>query len=473
MRSLPQAIMDKLHSNYQTVYNDANIKIDVYAARAKNTVDDSTYWTVETIRETSGLGDISVAPRRFAPYGHPNRLYEIHVHNGEVVTATKEYPDLLKEGWIDQFSLGAGLSVAIAFDGHWERYRNLWRLVTDEKPWVMWVDAGNILWAQLWDDASTKIELDTGVTKVKALRAWKNTVLVEQDQGIVAGYIKSDGSVWYRNYCQQADYTSIWESPRQVMDFTGTAVSLNLFLANDYRMGFVIEDSIRQIHLLVTPRNWGGMASPSDVLVSRTTVTFDVIPIAYHDMFASEQITASATIDRFYLCPADAIPEILSVERLSFTDNKTIEITFNYTLECDLNNLIGALSLVNTYEEPFTIAEITQEGAVLTIKTVEEMPEDEDVIIRYDAVGTYWLAFRINELCLRDYGQAIEYTIEGIHLEPLEPGEVGTWATLAASTEVSFEAIRVYYTHMYDGGHIIEVDMVITFEVTQVGTNPL
>lgn len=470
MRSLPQSTIDKLHSNYQTFYNNSDIKIGVYAARAKNTVEDNSYWTVETIRETSELGDISVAPRRFKPQGPPNRIYEIHVHNGIVGTAVREYPDLPRKGWIDQFNLGPGTSVAIAFDGEWERYRNLWRLITEEKPWIMWVDGDNKLWAQIWDEEATRIELDTGVSKVKAIRAWKNKVLITQDQGIVAGYVKADGSVWYRNYCQQADGGSIWESPRQITDFEGTAVSLNLFLANDYRMGFTIEDTSHQIHMLVTPRNWGGMASPAEVLVARTEVTFEVIPIEYHDRFASdEQITASVAMDRFYLCPADAIPGIVSAERLGFPDKKTIEIIFNYDLECDLENLKGALSLVGA-SQTFTIDEISQEGATLTIKTIEEMPFEEDVTLTYDDIGTYWLAFRVTDLCLCDYGRTLEYVLEG---SPPPPPNGYTDESLEIATEISMVVTRVYYTSVYNGGDVIEVDIGITFEVTQVGTNPL
>ena len=51
----------------------------------------------------------------------------------------KEYPDRLKGGWQDQFSLGPGSAVSITFNGNWERHRELWRLVTEEKPWLFWL----------------------------------------------------------------------------------------------------------------------------------------------------------------------------------------------------------------------------------------------------------------------------------------------------------------------------------------------
>ncbi|MBV1758003.1 MAG: hypothetical protein KMY55_09190 [Dethiosulfatibacter sp.] len=281
---------EKLKSTQQTPANNSDPKMSIKVSRARTTVVDSAYWTVETIRTGEGLGDVSVTPRRFKSYGHPNRLYEIHVHNNEVNTAIREYPDKLKDGWKDQFTLGPGSSVAIAFNGHWERYRKLWRLITDEKPWIFWVDDTGILWRQYWDDETTKFELATNVSCVRAIRAWKNVNVIESDQGIVVGYVKTDGTVCYRNYCQQEDYTYVWEGERQLTQFTDTAVHLNMFITNDYRMGFAIESSTGQVHWLITPRNWAGMAVEQHTITTNITSSTDLLKVSYYDVFHDETI---------------------------------------------------------------------------------------------------------------------------------------------------------------------------------------
>src|SRR5690606_252275 len=175
-------------------------------------------------------------------------------------------------------------------------------------------------------------QLSSGVTKVRMIRAWKSTTIHYLDQGIVVAYIKTDGKVYYRNYCIQEDHTEVWEYEKELTDFTGTAVDVNLFIANDYRMGFVIEDNLGQVHWLVTPRNWGGMASPAEYLAAGVSdVTFEVTPITYPDLYSDdEHIESSVAIERFYVCPADVTPEIIGTERLSFSDKKTIQIMFNY-----------------------------------------------------------------------------------------------------------------------------------------------
>ncbi|HZK00924.1 MAG TPA: hypothetical protein VFC79_12985, partial [Tissierellaceae bacterium] len=294
MRQLPPSIMEKINKQNQTIYENANPKMNVAIARAKTTVMDSAYWTVETIREKAGLGDVSLAARRFKVTGSPNRIYEIHVDNGVVGTSIREYPDKLKDGWQDQFTLGAGSKVGIAFNGHWERYRKLWRLVTDEKPHILWVDGDNKLQTQLWDESESKQELSTSVKYVRAIRAWKNVNFIDKDQGIIAGYIKTDGTVWYRNYCSQLDGTSTWENERQLVDFTGIAVSLNLFITNDYRMGFIIEDSLGKVYWYITERNWAGMAiPPENISVSPVEVSATLIDIEYPDVYEKENISVA------------------------------------------------------------------------------------------------------------------------------------------------------------------------------------
>lgn len=275
MRSITSYLNEKLISTQQTPANKADPKMSIKVSRARTTVMDTDYWTVETIRTGDNLGDISLAARRRLPYGSPDSIYEIHVEGGLVKTSIRNYPDFFKLGWQPQFELGEGISVAIAFNGNWQLYRKRWRLTTDEKPFIFWVDNQGILWSQLWDQEETIREIASSVVKVKAIRGWKNVNFPDKDQGVIVSYIKTDGKVYYSSYCQNVDYTYLWEPERQLTDFSGTAVSLNIFITNDYRMGFAIEDSSMNVHWLVTHRNWAGMAIPSHsiaVMMSDTRV---------------------------------------------------------------------------------------------------------------------------------------------------------------------------------------------------------
>ena len=318
MRSIDPVLLSKIKEQNQTIYNNANPKMSIQVSRAKDTVMDSTYWTVETIREKEGLGDLSLAARRQKAYGPPNRIYNIFVDNGVVKTAIREYPDYHQEKWKDQFNLGPGTAVAIAFDGEWEFYRKKWQLKTYENPWLFWVDGAGKLWSQLWDDVSTLFELASGVSKVKAIRGWKNVNFADRDHGVIAGYIKSDGKLYYRNYCTQLDGTTTWENERQVVEFTGMAVNLNMFITNDYRMGFVIEDSLGKIHWLITDRNWAGMAIAPEFI--RANIIGEVEFIEIEKVLICEREYIQASFDGEIKIPyASEVYKFANISNFSIT----------------------------------------------------------------------------------------------------------------------------------------------------------
>jgi len=248
---------------------------------------------VVDIRTKVGLGDIAIAPRRYnnPPQGRPDSLYQIHVDNGIVKTSIREFPDVDELGWVDQFELGNGTGVEIAFDGEWILYESIWRLVTDEVPFIFWVTDTGKLMSQLWNDASTLAELATGVDTVSAIRGWKNFDL-EVDQGMVLAYVKTDGTVWYRSYSQQLDGTVIWETERAITDFTGTAKNVSLALGLDYRFIVVIENTIGDIYWLVTERKWAGMAiNPHYINSAITDINLEVLQVTYYASYENENIT--------------------------------------------------------------------------------------------------------------------------------------------------------------------------------------
>ena len=366
MRNVDPVLLSKLNNQHQTKANDAQPKMSVAVARARSTVMDNSYWVVETIRTGTGLGDVSLTPRRQRPNGVPDRIFEIHVQNGVVGTATKAYPDKLKQGWQNQFSLGAGSKVGIAFDGEWVRYRDIWRLVTHEEPWIFWVDGDGNLQTQHWDDATTKVQLATGVTYCKAIRGWKNLNIADKDQGIVIGYIKSDGLVYYRNYCQALDLTYSWEVERELTEFTGTASSLNLFITNDYRMGFTVADNLDDIYWYITDRDWAGMAIAADTIsVAPAELTVDLIPIEY--------IIPHIEDEYLTVAPAELVTTLLYAD----TDNAfaainapNIDDDWGWIINLTFDHPIPTLSLVEV------VVTNVDNSTTITMASIEKVSDE-------------------------------------------------------------------------------------------------
>lgn len=472
MRSLSSELMAKIKHSYQTIGNNSQPKAKITVARAKTTVTDADYWTVETIRAKEGLGDVSVAPRRFNKhYGGPDRLYEIHVDNGQVSTALREYPDKLKQGWHPQFDLGPssanGGSVAMAFDGEWELYRKVWRLRTHEVPWIFWVDDLGVLWGQLWNDEATKVELATGVLRVKAIRGWKELGQGQNDQGIVVAFIKTDGTLWYRSYCIQVDLTYTWESQRQITGFTGTAVSVGLFLTNDYRLGVTVQNNTGEIWWLITQRLWVGMAtSPENIVSGIQNSKFEVYPIEYLDYIADEYISSGIRNSWFNVAePIYPVPLSASNPSKSVTQ---IKLIFNYPIDGDLSTVASAFSIKDAVNTSFSIvatsAGINNTELVFTVQNFSS------------ASGNMFIVYDRTIIELDCLNQGSRFAIESFTFEfdpDLAPPEGYDLENLNIGFNSQFVVTMVYYKYRYGSENVIAGIDNSKFIVTKVGSNPL
>lgn len=397
-------------------------------------------------------------------------IYAVCIDDGICVIKKSAYTELPGSAWIAEATLGEAIDAAIEFDGYWITDQYPFTFNTDDDPWVGWVTPTGSLNVRRLYAQEDPLVLATDVSKVAMVRGWKNSIDIGQDHGMIVLYIKN-GVPYYRTYAEQTTGSMAWEDERPLAIFSGIAVDINGFRTNDYRVGINILDSTGTTHSFITHRNWGGMASPVERIdTSITDIMFEVTPITYRDTYSDdEHIESSIAIERFYVCPADVVPEIVGTERLSFSDKRTIQVMFNYELECELDNLKASLVLKNTSDQPFTIETVEEAGNVLTIKTVEEMPFNQDVILTYNMVGSYYLAFRISSTCLYDYGNSINLTIKGVppigfHEENLE----------VEVTDIVFDVTQVYHSNAYNGGEKLQIRIAnISFVVTKVGHNPL
>lgn len=178
-------------------------------------------------------------------------------------------------------------SVAIEFDGFWDRDYNTRRFnfVTDEYPWLFYVQGGN-LYAQHWQD--DPLLLATSVTKCAAIRGWVPVAGdTTNDQGLVIAYLKTDGKMYYRSYCIQTGGLKDWEIQREVTPLGDTIDDLALFRTSDFRLGFIAEKS-GNVHWTMTERNYAGMSYWPELLTGKFNgfTAIDLIEIDYVDVIA-------------------------------------------------------------------------------------------------------------------------------------------------------------------------------------------
>ena len=121
------------------------------------------------------------------------------------------------------------------------------------------------------------------VLKCSLLRGWKSVTELLTDQGIISTYIKNDTKVYYRSYCEQEDGSYLWEIEQEITEFVPPVSSIQMFLAADYRVGFLAEIN-GAMQLLLTTRSWSGMAIlPEHLTINMVSATIDVTEILYAD----------------------------------------------------------------------------------------------------------------------------------------------------------------------------------------------
>lgn len=334
MRMIPPPLLRKLNNKHQTPYTNSEPKMNISLARARSSIMDSSYFTVETIRTKAGISDISIALQRLVPYGPPNAIYEIHIDNGIGKTTIRKYPDKRKDGWQEQFEIGPAIAVAIAFDGRWIRNsKSRWQIVTDEKPYIFYVKPNGQLFTRLWDNEE-ELLLAEDVKKVKAIRGWKSQVIGTDDHGVIAAYIKNNGKVYYRNLCEQEDGKIVWEPEREITEATGISVNLNLFITNDYRTGIIVENSQGKVKWFITSRNWAGMAIASDKILAKPNIKIKFMETTKNKVYEDEKIVAGMNViaDFLYASPSNRFIEIKNIDDGEGNFGRVIRFKTSYEL---------------------------------------------------------------------------------------------------------------------------------------------
>lgn len=230
-----------------------------------------------------GMDVRDITLRRTAEEREPSWIYAIGIDDGEAMVKARPHSDVAATAWEPQLTIGESKEAAIEFDGLWElKDSGQWWFNTDNDPWVFWVDNNNILWSQIWDDEGTKFQLAEDVVKISSVMGWRNPTFIDQDQGMIMAYIKSDGLAYYRNYCILPVGEKTWEIERNIEQFKSTAVDIYTFRTNDYRVGFSILDVGGNTTTLLTERNWAGMAITPEKFSVRAEAKVDLIPVTYH-----------------------------------------------------------------------------------------------------------------------------------------------------------------------------------------------
>jgi hypothetical protein len=285
----------------------------------------------------------------------PSFIYAVCIDDGKCLVKKAAYTQSPGAAWLTEASIGDAIDAAMEFDGSWVIDKNLFTFNTDEHPWIAWVAPDNTLYAKNLSSADTSRILSTDVLKVAMVKGWG--VLPGQDQGMVVGYVKTDGSVYYVSYSLLLSGNKGWDYERPLSQFLGTALDINMFKTNDFRVGFNVLDADGTTHTYLTTRNWAGMSGVNETFyfgIAGITGNIAGIQELSYLKQDSEAFTFSADLvtnhSLLTTYNSGETPVTLNINALGFIYNEhTFVVAFNYPVTIiDINYTLRFLNAFNT-----------------------------------------------------------------------------------------------------------------------------
>jgi hypothetical protein len=370
MRTIPAELLNRLKKKWQGTAENANPGMKAYLSRGLI----NELFKVYTIQEGENVEAVDVTVSRPETEADPSEVYAICLDSGVASVKSKPLPYDELVPWISEFQVSSGVAdTAIEFNGYWKYNfdENRFNFITEEYPWIFYIVSGTLK-AQYWQDEP--ITLSTDVSVIAAIRGWvPANGETSNDQGLIVAYIKTDGHVYYRNYCIQEDEQVLWESEKQITAFTGTVSNLSLFRTNDFRIGFIAEIS-GELYWVVTERNYAGMSVPPDTFVpglSGMTGTFDFKRITYHEVYSPDDTFIGTQKNYCMMNMGYGGTTVLDTAVTVTSAMRTGDYTFYIEFSHDISPLDGSWIIGGGIEMLYTVASYSINGDRLNIVTNE------------------------------------------------------------------------------------------------------
>ena len=342
-------------------------------------------------------------------------------------------------------------------------------LVTDDKPYIFWIDDDDRLWCQYGDEAFTRMQLASQALRLSVVRGWNSLEFPDHDTGLIVAYIKYNGAVAYRCFMNTPALQGVW-TPEEILDEAGEDNTwVHVHRLNDYRIGFSVTGINKEF---ITPRFLVGQGLKPE-----------------HNALSIDGVS------QFWMMEESAEP--LRIESVDYVDNFNIVVTCNYPFEFHPDRVSPpGQTLVVTQGTARTISAMHIENGALRLVLANPVSTYADWTIQGHALT--FLRYIVNEQGERPYwlGSPV-LTIPGTPLElapehnalridtdvSFEHDEIirrthdqpGDHNALSVDTDVVFEHQQIFYPiHNQPGDHnVLRVDTEVQFGHTPIGTDPL
>lgn len=246
MRSIPSILSSRLKSNIQTRASKSDPSASLWVGRPNTVLVDDAFLERQTAK-TASIEDVSIAVCHSKIKKANTKIYMAYISDGtaKVVSANSKYA-MAQHSWSDEGFSQTATAVSIAFDGTMPMTdRGDVEFVTEEIPWVFWVNDGMLFAQKLGGETITLAE--SNCVDISAIRAaWSQASTF--DFGLVAFFILGS-SLYYRQLIN-GEWTDA-----ELVSFGPSGVywaEVSAFRTWDYRVGVQLKSTDGDIYELFT-----------------------------------------------------------------------------------------------------------------------------------------------------------------------------------------------------------------------------
>ena len=325
---------------------------------------DGGYLATRAIDIALDVCDIAI--RQISAQNGPDTCWIVGLNAGECLVRYRNYTETdASVGWTAAGSLGKAISASIEFNGVWELPygKKYYTIVTEELPYVFVVTEANELYAYHGVEDDNPELLSSEAVYVKSCLGYSSQLYPEQDQGLICAYIKTDGTVWYR----QRLHTGVTAWQPEVQLSAEAWEHMNVSRLNDYRVSFQLSNADHNL-FMYTGRTYVGQAVRPEFAEANASVEmyYGGVPslqIAdYSTSVEPMDETGTSYELKVVLTPDHQLKENtgeLTTSNFTFTDSWTnpsaVEFNSEYnTLTIHYYN-IGVTSLADIIYRPGTV----------------------------------------------------------------------------------------------------------------------
>jgi hypothetical protein len=385
MKSIDSTLLARLKSARQTYDANADARLNIWISRPTTALTNSQFLEKQQILAGSSITDVAVAACHPVIYRPVTRIYVGYVDNGTAhvryataVTAMKDHI------WHDTGFSETASAVALEFNGTMPKDRKgRVEFVTEELPWVFWVNSGVAYGCVLGDQANAVTLASANATDVFAVRGMWSEV-GGFDFGLVLFMVIS-GQLYYRQLID-----GVWMDAENVSSVGGldltvlTITSIAAMRTWDYRIVIQIQDSTGAMYEIFT--QYMGIGKQNVEHVEMTAeATGGLIAVDYRNTAENEHIemTTSASGDLIYGLSSVPI-SVANIDNGSGDYGYVVQVVLDYPVTGVSGNFAAfVLTDSNSVTYTGTAISVSADGLTLTITFPDFNNASGDLTLSY------------------------------------------------------------------------------------------